>query len=124
MGNFVVVFYPTKCKRIVCATLSLIHARFVLVAGQRRKSTESTRYYVVNSIYMLNIRPKLFENESPVHHTLRFTQGCGIDQILMIREQVYFIAKENSLEFIEAFHYRDKFLIGHILVTMWFAQYY
>ena len=33
---------------------------------------------------MLNISPKLFDNESPAHQPLRFTQGCGIDNILMI----------------------------------------
>ena len=48
---------------------------------------------------MLNIRPKLIDNELTAHQPLIFTQGCNIDQILMIREYVYFIAKDNSSEF-------------------------
>ena len=70
---------------------------------------------------MLNVRPKLFDNELPEHHPLRFTQGCGIYQILMIRQYVYFIAKDNSLELLEAFHYSEKFLLSCSVVMLWLA---
>ena len=73
---------------------------------------------------MVNINPKLFDNESPENHPLRFTQGCDIGQIIMIREYIYFIAKENSLELLKAFHYGHKFLLGRSVVTIWIAQYY
>ena len=61
---------------------------------------------------MLNIRPKLFENESPANHPLRFTQGCGVYQILMIREYVYLIAKEDSSELLKEFQYREKVILS------------
>ena len=32
---------------------------------------------------MLNIRPKLFNSQLPTHHPLVFTQGRGIDQVLL-----------------------------------------
>ena len=48
---------------------------------------------------MLNIRPKLFNNESPPHYSLRITYYHIMYQIFMIREYVYITAKENSLEF-------------------------
>ena len=70
---------------------------------------------------MLNVRPKIFENESPVHHPLGLTQGCSIDHILMIQEYVYFITKNNSLELFEAFHYCEKFLLSRSVVTLWIA---
>ena len=68
---------------------------------------------------MLNIRHKLFDNESPVNHSLIFNHGCGMDQIFMIQKYVYFIAKWNSAELIEAFHYSEKFLLGCSVVTLW-----
>ena len=45
-------------------------------------------YYVVNSSYMLNIRPYLLDNESPVHHPLGFTHIYGIKQILIVGKSV------------------------------------
>ena len=72
----------------------------------------------------MNIRPKIFKSESPLHHPLRFTQGYGIDQIFMIRKYVYFIVKENPLELIKAFHYCEKLLLSRIVVRLWFDQYY
>ena len=62
---------------------------------------------------MLNISPKLFENEFPSHHPLRFAQG---------KKYIYITAKENSSEFLKAFQYREKFLLGHSGVTLWLAQ--
>ena len=44
----------------------------------------------------MNIRLKLFKNESPVHKLLRINQGYGIDQIPMIQKYFYFKAQENS----------------------------
>ena len=73
---------------------------------------------------MLSIRPKLFDNKLPAHHPLRFTQGYGIYQIFIIRKYVYFIAKENSLEFLKAFHYREKLFISLNVIKLWLDQYY
>ena len=73
---------------------------------------------------MLKIRPKLFEDESVENHSLRFTQVCGIDHIVMIREYVNFIAKENSSELLKAFFYRDRLLLNRNVVTLWLAQSY
>ena len=70
---------------------------------------------------MLNIRPKIFENESPAHYPLIFTQGRGIYQILMVLEYVYFISKENSLELLKAFYYSKKLLFSCSVVTLWLA---
>ena len=71
---------------------------------------------------MLNNRPKIFDNYLPAHHPLILTQGCGIDQVIMILEYVYFTAKNNSLGLLKAFHYCDKFLLSCIVVTLWIAQ--
>ena len=71
---------------------------------------------------MLNIRPKLFDNESPVHHPLIFTQGYGRDKKIMIRKEVYFIATENNLEFLKAFDYRENFVLSLSVVTLCLAQ--
>ena len=96
----------------------------------RSRDTEPYLYrtniscYVFNFSYMMNIMPKLFNNESPAHHPLIFTQGCGTVQIIMIRKYVYFIAKENSSELLKAFHYWEKFLISSSVVTLRLAQYY
>ena len=70
---------------------------------------------------MLNIRPKIFDNESPARYPLIFAQGRGIDHILIILEYVYFIAKNNSSELLKAFHYINKFLLDCSLVMMWLA---
>ena len=122
-GEVFVIFYPTKRKWIVCARLSLPCTGVVLVAGRIRQSTECVSYYVYNYSYILNIRPKHFDNESPAHHPLRFTQGCDIYQILIIWEYVYFIAKNNSSKLLKVFHYCKKILIIRSLVTLWLAQY-
>ena len=68
---------------------------------------------------MMNTRTKISENDSPAHQTLRFTQGCGIDHIFMIRTYVYFITKYNSVELIKALKYYDKLLIVSSVVTLW-----
>ena len=73
---------------------------------------------------MLNIRPKRFENEFPAHFTFIFNQGCGIEQILMMREYVYFLDKDNTSELLKAFHYHKNSLIIRSVVTLWIAQYY
>ena len=73
---------------------------------------------------MLNIIPKISENESLDHYPLRFTQGSGIFQILAILEYVHFIAKDNSSELIKEFHYCKNFLLSCSVVTLWLAQYY
>ena len=84
VGNNTRCFLPCQLKKLVSNTLQLTYTGLVLVARRRRKSTKRVNYYVVNSRYMLNIRPKLFKNELPVHYPLIFTQGHGIDQIIMI----------------------------------------
>ena len=68
---------------------------------------------------MMNVRIKLSENDLPEHHPLIFNQGYDIDHIIMIREYVYFITKKNSTEYFEAFHYREKFLLGRSVVILW-----
>ena len=103
--------------------MSLPCTGIVLVARRRRQSTECVSYYVYNYSYILNIRPKLFENEYPAHHPLRFTQGCDIEQIIMILDYVYFIAKDNSSELLKAFNYCKKFLLIRSVVTLWIAEY-
>ena len=70
---------------------------------------------------MLNITLKLFENELLAHHPLIFTKGCGIDQIIMIREYIYFIAKEDSSELLKAFQYHKMLLLIRSVVTLWLA---
>ena len=70
---------------------------------------------------MMNVRPKLFKNELPAHHPLRFTQVCSIDKIIIIWENIYFIAKTNSADFFEAFDYRKKLLLGSSVITLWLA---
>ena len=39
----------------------------------------------------------------------------------MIRKYAYFIAKYNSVEFLNAFNYSNKLLISHSVVTLWLA---
>ena len=73
---------------------------------------------------MLNIRPKLFDNGSPVHHPLSFNQGCGIGRILLYENTFILLVKENSSELLKAFHHHEKFLISHGVVTLWLAPYY
>ena len=68
---------------------------------------------------MLNVRPNLYENELQAHHPLRFTQGCGIDQIIMIGECVYLLAKNNFSELLKTFQYRKKTLLSCSVVTLW-----
>ena len=79
-----IVFCPNNCKYIFRMTLSLHYTRLILVDKCRCKYAQCISYYVLKSSYILNIRPKPFENELPAHHTLRFTQGCGIYQIVII----------------------------------------
>ena len=64
--------------------MSLPSTVLVIVSGPRQKYTERISYYVINSRYMLNIRPKLFENESSVHLPLRFIHDYSIYQDLMM----------------------------------------
>ena len=64
------------------------------------KSTERIIYYVLKSIYILNIRPQIFDNEFPLHYSLRFTQSCGIKQIFIIWKYIYFIDRNNYTELI------------------------
>ena len=68
---------------------------------------------------MLNIGHKLFGNELPAHHLLRFTQGCEINQNFIIRKLVYFIDKYNSVGLLEASHYCEKLLLSRSVVTLW-----
>ena len=64
-----------------------------------------------NSRYVLDITPKRFKYESPVHNYLRFTYSGGIDQIFMIRKYVYFIAKRIPSELLKALYYQDSFIL-------------
>ena len=106
-------------KILVHTTLSLTCDRLVLLNWWRWKSTERIRSYVVNSRYMLNIRLKLFKNDSSAYHPLRFTQGCGIDQMFIILKYVYLIAKYSTAGFMRAFNYCKKLLFGISLVMLW-----
>ena len=72
---------------------------------------------------MMNIRPKFFDIGLPAHHPLRFTPGCGIDQILLSENCFILLAKDHFPEFLKAFHYREKFLLSRSVVTLWLAQY-
>ena len=70
----------------------------------------------VNYSYMLNISPKFFENGSPSHHTLILTLSYGIYYIFLSENTFILIAKENTLELLKAFHYREKFLHNRSVV--------
>ena len=54
---------------------------------------------------MINVSPKIFENDSPTHYPLRLTNGYTIDHTFMIRKCVYFLDEENPRELIWEFHY-------------------
>ena len=45
-------------------------------------------YYIVKSIYVLNVCPKLSNDKSALNHTFIFTFNGGIDHIVIIL--VYF----------------------------------
>ena len=112
-------FIPYQIKRTKFATLSLTCAGLVLVNWCICQYNDHISYYVVNSMYMQNISPKLSENELSAHQPLRFTQGCGIDQIFIIWKCVYFIAKYNYTELLKALNYCEKLLPGISVVTLW-----
>ena len=81
-GNNTRYFLPYQLQITLSHNTNPYFSRLVLVDWCIWKCYEHIRYYVVNSSYMLNIRPKISENESPENHPLRFTQGYVIDQIL------------------------------------------
>ena len=55
---------------------------------------------MLDSSYVLYVKPKFLEYDSTMHHYLRFTMSGRVDHFFVVQNNVYFISKENTAEFL------------------------
>ena len=94
----------------------------LLAKGKRLRVSASTMLVPTDTSNVLYVWSKLFKYESPSHYSLRFTQSCSIDQILMVGENVNWVSKQNSSELFETLCDWEKFLLHCSIIQLHFWQ--